>query len=144
MNEYRVLIIDDLEEVHIQIKQALNDLEYEIISSYNADEGLMQFQIYKPQIIILDLRMPGIDGVKLLERLEPETDSNFAVIIISGYGTDDDIAKCYELGASAFLHKPLKHVEIKSLVKNLMQRLELRSDIENLKKQLEDLNRKHR
>ncbi len=144
MSEYRVLIIDDLEDVHIQIKTALNDLEYEIISSYNADEGLMLFQIHKPQVVILDLRMPGKDGVELLERLEPESDSNFAVVIISGYGTDDDISKCYELGASAFLHKPIKYIEVNSLVKNLMQAVVLRMELESLKKELEDLNRKRK
>jgi CheY-like chemotaxis protein len=142
MSDYKVLIIDDLEDVHVQIKTALNDLEYEIISSFNADEGLMLFQIHKPQVVILDLRLPGIDGVELLERLEPDPESNFAVIIITGYGTDEDISKCYELGASAFLHKPIKYIEVNSLVKNLMQAVTLRLELSALKKELEDLNRK--
>ncbi len=144
MSENKVLIIDDLEDVHIQIKAALDGLEYEIISSYNADEGLMLFQIHKPQVVILDLRMPGKDGVELLERLEPESDSYFAVVIISGYGTDDDIIKCYELGASAFLHKPIKFIEVNSLVKNLMQSVVLRIELDSLKKEVEELNRKRK
>ena len=142
MSEYRVLIIDDMEDNHIQIKTALNDLEYEIVSSFSADEGLMLFQIHKPQIVILDLRMPGKDGVELLERLEPDENSSFAVIIITGYGTDEDISKCYELGASAFLHKPIKYIQVNSLVKNLMQSVVLRMELTLLRKELDDLNRK--
>lgn len=144
MSENKVLIIDDLEDVHVQIKTALADLEYDIISSYNADEGLMLFQIHKPQVVILDLRMPGKDGVELLQRLEPEPDSDFAVIILSGYGTDEDISKCYELGASSFLHKPIKFIEVKSLVKNLMQAVILRQELELLKREVDDLNRKRK
>jgi DNA-binding response OmpR family regulator len=143
MSDDKVLIIDDLEEVHVVIKTALADQEYEIISSYNADEGLMLFQIHKPQIVILDLRMPGKDGVELLKRLEPEPDGDFSVIIISGYGTDEDIKRCYELGASVFFHKPLKFIEINSLVKNLMNAVNMRIEFASLKRKVEDLNRKH-
>jgi CheY-like chemotaxis protein len=142
MSENRVLIIDDMEDNHIQIKTALNELEYEIVSSYNADEGLMLFQIHKPQIVILDLRMPGKDGVELLQRLEPDENSSFAVIIVTGYGTDEDISKCYELGATAFLHKPIKYVQVKSLVKSLMQSVIFRVELASLRKQVDDLNRK--
>ena len=144
MNEQKVLIIDDESMNHDNIREALSDLDYEIISTYNADEGLMLFQIHKPQIVLLDLRMPGKDGIELLERLEPEPDSHFAVIIISGFGTDDDIKKCYELNASAFLHKPFSKIEVNSLVKNLMQSVNFKVEVEILKRELDDLNRKHR
>lgn len=144
MNEQKVLIIDDEPVNHDYIKDALSNLDYEIISSYNADEGLMLFQIHKPQVVILDLRMPGKNGIELLERLEPEPDSHFAVIIISGYGTDDDVKKCYDLNASAFLHKPFSKIEVNSLVRNLMQTAIYKIELELLRREVEDLNRKHK
>lgn len=144
MNEQKVLIIDDETVNHDYIKNALSNLDYKIISTHNADDGLMLFQMHKPQVVILDLRMPGKDGTELLERLEPGIESHFAVIIISGYGTDDDVRKCYELNASAFLHKPFSKIEVNSLVKSLMQNVNMKIEMELLKRELEDLNNKHR
>ncbi|MCF7920104.1 MAG: response regulator [Candidatus Cloacimonetes bacterium] len=144
MNEQKVLIIDDEIMNHDFIKNALSDLDYDIISSLNADDGLMLFQIHKPQVVILDLVMPGKDGIELLERLEPEPDSHFAVIIISAFGTDEEVKKCYELNASAFLPKPLSKVTFNSLVRSLMQSVIYKIELDIVKSKFEDLNRKHR
>ncbi|MBW2163484.1 MAG: response regulator, partial [Deltaproteobacteria bacterium] len=60
----------------------------------------------EPEVMILDLKMPGIDGIETLRRVK-ETRPEIEVIILTGHGSEDDRKVCMDLGAFAYLHKPV-------------------------------------
>jgi DNA-binding response OmpR family regulator len=74
----------------------------------------------QPEVIVLDLKMPGIDGIEVLRRVK-ESNPDVEVIILTGHGSEADRVKCIELGAFAYLHKP---VDIDVLSKKLKEATE--------------------
>lgn len=128
MGKDKILIIDDEEIVHESIKDALEDEGFEVISAYNGEEGLKAYGQHHPILLILDLRMPVMDGLKFLAALDVKPDAPFSVIVLTGHGGSEDMEKCYDLGIRSFLRKPFNIFELRSLVQSCinLKRTELK------------------
>ena len=87
-NSARILVIDDEKEVCDIFKKALNHEGYEVFTAVDGLSGLEIMKEKKPDIILLDLRMPKMDGIEVLQRIK-KIDKNTVVIIITGYGSMD-------------------------------------------------------
>lgn len=138
MSADKILIVDDEEIVHESINDALEDESaYEIISAYNGEEGLRLFKEHKPILIILDLRMPVMDGIQFLEKLQIKPDDPFSVIVLTGHGASEEMEKTYDLGIRSFLRKPFNVIELRSLVESCvsLKRMENRLTSEVTKRQ---------
>jgi DNA-binding response OmpR family regulator len=85
--------------------------------AYDGESALAMVQEEEPEVMILDLKMPGIDGIEVLRRVKA-TRSDIEVIILTGHGSEADRKTCMELGAFAYLHKP---VNIEQLSETLKQ-----------------------
>lgn len=106
----RILIVDDEPEMRHLLSVALAD--YDVVEARDGEEALEEIGDEPPDLVITDLRMPGIDGYTLVRRLKarfPET----PVLAISGYATDDDVID-HEF--DAFLEKPMNLRELRELV----------------------------
>ncbi len=112
----RVLIVDD--EVHIRemLKKDLQDEGYEVFAAANGEDGLNLQAQHQPQVIILDLNMPVMSGLEFLQNLKPKVDSPYSTIVLTGFGTDEDVQQCYHLGVRFFLRKPVNLFELEGLV----------------------------
>jgi DNA-binding response OmpR family regulator len=73
---------------------------------YDGKEALDFVQEEEPEVMVLDLRMPGVDGYEVLRRIKKEH-PRVEVIILTGHGSEADRAKCMEMGAFAYLEKPV-------------------------------------
>ena len=85
--------------------------------AYDGESALKMVENDEPEVIILDLRMPGIDGIEVLRRVK-KSHPSIEVIILTGHGSDEDRKTCMELGAFAYLQKP---VDIEKLSETLRQ-----------------------
>jgi diguanylate cyclase (GGDEF)-like protein len=121
MQENNILIIDDEPIIVDAISASLEGEGYEILSAENGKEGLELYYEKKPVVIILDLRMPVMDGIKFLENLRPSPDSASSVIVLTGHGDEEDMKNCFRLGVSAFLRKPFNLYELKGIVRNSVE-----------------------
>jgi CheY-like chemotaxis protein len=118
MDQEKIMIVDDEEIVHESINDALEDEGYEIVSAFSGKEGIEQYKKHKPSLIILDLRMPQMNGIQFLEELKVKPDDPFSVIVLTGHGDAADMEKCYDLGIRTFLSKPFNILELRSLVES--------------------------
>jgi PAS domain S-box-containing protein len=118
MPNEKILIIDDEPVVIEAVRKHLKSDGYEIFSAGNGKEGLNILREINPILVVLDLRMPVMDGHEFLERAGLIAAATFSVIILTGHGDDDDIQRSYNLGVSAYLRKPFNAVELRGLVKN--------------------------
>jgi NADH:ubiquinone oxidoreductase subunit E/FixJ family two-component response regulator len=100
-----VVIIDDEDSIREGCKQILEQEGLRAEVAANGTKGLIIVEEVRPRIVLLDLRMPGISGIEVLERL-PGIDSRIIPIVITGYGTVESAVDAMKLGAFDFVKKP--------------------------------------
>ncbi len=148
---YKILIIDDEQAVRISIKNALENIGYDLVFAENGQEGLILFKKYKPILIILDLRMPVLDGLDFLQEIRVKPSDPYSVIILTGHGHNKEIKNCFNLGVTSFLRKPFNIYELIGQVKSSINsklkdislqkaKNELEQRVEDRTKQLQEMN----
>jgi DNA-binding response OmpR family regulator len=111
----KILLVDDEKEFVQTLSERLQARDMDSTVAYNGEEALEQIAKDEPEVIILDLKMPGIDGMEVLRKVKRER-ANVEVIILTGHGSEKDRALAEELGAFAYLEKP---VDIDVLTKTM-------------------------
>jgi response regulator RpfG family c-di-GMP phosphodiesterase len=135
-----ILLIDDDEFIRELIAEYLNENGYQVFESGDGHDGLLQFQTIKPDIVLLDLRMPKLDGMKVLEMLVKNT-PDIPVIIVSGQGTMSDVINALRLGAWDYLLKPIDDFNLLTYsIDKVLERASLIQQNKQHKRQLEVLN----
>ena len=141
-NPALILIIDDEEIMRETITYFLEDFGYQIITADNGREGLEKAREKIPDLVMLDLKMPGMDGFEVLSVLQkdlPET----GVIIISGTGMVSDAVRALRLGAWDFILKPIQDMSmLKHSVDKVIERRRLILENMEYRKSLEETNDK--
>ncbi|MBF0456689.1 MAG: response regulator [Nitrospirae bacterium] len=116
MKNDKILILDDEQIVIDAITKHLSRYNYDIYSGKNGKEGLTLYNDVNPILIILDLRMPVMDGVEFLRKINLSPADPCSVVVLTGHGSDEDMERCFELGISAFLRKPFNLYELLGIV----------------------------
>jgi DNA-binding response OmpR family regulator len=117
----RVLIVDDEKNIRLTLSQALEVLEVETDTAANGEEALAKLKEKEFGLILLDLKMPGMDGMEVLRRVS-EIRPDIRMIIITAYGTVESAVEAMKLGAADFIQKPFAPEEIRGLVSRVMDR----------------------
>lgn len=102
---HKLLIVDDEQSVRYSFKKLFNPVYYTIAEAGNSQEAIIAFNNEKPNLVILDIEMPGKDGIEVLKeikQLSPQT----PVIIITAYGSGDRVIKAMKYGAYEYIEKP--------------------------------------
>jgi DNA-binding response OmpR family regulator len=116
-----ILIVDDEKNIRLTLSQALETLGAEIDTAANGEEALAKLKGREFGLILLDIRMPGMDGMEVL-RLVREIRPDIRIIMITAYGTIESAVEALKLGAVDFLQKPFDPEEIRELVSRVMDR----------------------
>jgi DNA-binding response OmpR family regulator len=119
-----ILIVDDEKNIRLTLSQALETLGAEIDTAANGEEALRKLQEKEFGLILLDIRMPGMDGMEVLHRLR-EIRPDIRVIMITAYGTVESAVEAMKQGAADFLRKPFDPEEVRELVLRVMDREKL-------------------
>lgn len=117
-----VLVVDDIPTNNVLIKALLKGKDYEVILAQSGAEALRIAQERVPEIILLDIMMPVMDGYEVLARLRSnEVTKNIKVIIISALANQDDIRKAMEIGADGYLTKPMVPAQLYECLEKFTQ-----------------------
>lgn len=116
-----ILVIDDEPVLQKALHKILKNEGYNIVFASNGIEGLAQLKKKKPDLIFLDLRMPGMDGFGFLEQINITPGDPYHVVVITGHGNDKEVQRSFELGVNFFLHKPLSLVEVRCIAKRCLE-----------------------
>lgn len=125
-----ILVVDDEKSVLELFHRILNKKEYTVLTANNGKEALELADKERPDLVILDLNLPGISGIEVLRRIK-EIDENIEVIVITGYGTTKTVKSAMRLGAYDYITKPFDINHVGSLIKEAFLPL---SDNSSLKK----------
>jgi two-component system nitrogen regulation response regulator NtrX len=132
----KILIVDDEQGVRAALSQLLEYEGYEVRAVANAVDALSEYTKFTPDLVFMDVKMAGIDGLEALKRLR-EQDPHAIVVMISGHGTIQTAVDATQLGAYDFLEKPLDTDRILVTLRNALQHLELRDENTALRAQVQ-------
>jgi two-component system cell cycle response regulator len=120
-SKHRILIVDD-EPLNVKLFAAmLSSDSCEIFKAYNGEQALEKVDVASPDLILLDVMMPGIDGFEVTKRLKGRFETrDIPIILITASDNADYKVIGHEAGADEFLNKPIKALELKSRVKSLL------------------------
>jgi putative nucleotidyltransferase with HDIG domain len=117
----RIMLIDDEEVIHNVIKNALKGDRYEIFSMYEGDTAIRDMSRIKPDLVITDITMPGMDGLQVCMEIKSNSDtSGIPVMIVSAHADDQIIEKGFNAGADEYITKPFSMEELVSKVESVL------------------------
>ena len=141
----KILVVDDEWELRNLLTEFLTGEGYDVIQASNGEEALELAEKEEPQVILLDVKMPGIDGIEVCRRLKEEDKTRFIPVIMVTALEDRDVDAFVE-GADDFVTKPFILIELSFRVRSMLRIKHLTDDlqkslayIEELKKNLPDL-----
>ena len=132
----KVLIVDDEKSIRFALKDIIEFEGHEVALAADGKEGLEMALAANYDVIFSDIKMPGMDGVELLEKLV-ENGVDAAVVMISGHGSIDTAVECIKKGAFDFIQKPLDLNRILITLKNATDKTTLVKETKILKKKVE-------
>jgi len=134
-NKVKILIIDDDPKVAWILSEGLAG-RFDFVSARDGVEGLQMVSTEKPQLILLDIKMPGMNGIEVLEKLNKLEDPP-EVIMVSGHGDTQYVVDSIKLGAAEFINKPFDVQEVEIHINGVLERRHLRLEVADLRSELQ-------
>jgi len=132
----RILVIDDEAEIRRSVRMILEYEGYEVIEASSGPEGVTLVERESPDLVFLDIKMPGMDGLDALQRIKASKET-LPVVIISGHGTVTTAVEATKAGAFDFIEKPLASERVLVTIRNALDQTRLRDENTSLKRAVE-------
>ena len=113
----KILVVDDEPDIRELLKDILEDEHYQVATAENGAQARTQFEQFSPDLVLLDIWMPDVDGISLLKEWLEEKQSNTAIVMMSGHGTVETAIEATKLGAKDFIEKPISMAKLLATVK---------------------------
>jgi two-component system, NtrC family, nitrogen regulation response regulator NtrX len=136
MPKSRILVIDDESAIRESLKMTLEYEGYEFVGAATGQEGLTLAEREAPDLVLLDVKMPGMDGLEVLDRLR-NMNEGLPVVVISGHGTISTAVEATKKGAFDFIEKPFASDRVLVSLRNALDQRQLRDENRTLKKAVE-------
>jgi len=134
----KILIIDDDPKVSWILTEGLSN-RFEFVSAGDGIEGIQMVSTEKPELVLLDIKMPSMTGIEVLERLN-KLENRPEVIMISGHGDTKYVVDSIKLGAAEFINKPFDVQEVEIHINGVLERNKLKKEVTTLKSELQAKN----
>lgn len=120
LTKQRILLVDDDPGIMVAVKQALSTYGYKMTTATDGLEALDAFEREPPELILLDLEMPRLNGLEVCQRIREYSET--PIIVLSVKGSEADIVSVLDLGADDYLVKPFRLAELLARVRAVMRR----------------------
>ena len=119
-NDVRVLVADDDEDILLLVSTRLRRDGFEIIEARDGDEALALVREHVPTVAVLDIGMPGLDGLAVLEAIRGSDElAGVRVLLLTAKAQEQDVRRGFEAGADAYVKKPFSPAELSAKVREL-------------------------
>ena len=130
----RIMIVDDEEPIRDSLQGLFEDEEYLVVSAASGEEAIARLRKQPVDCVLLDIWMPGIDGLETLNRIQ-QMDAHLPVIMMSGHATIDTAVRATRQGAFDFVEKPLSFDRLMILARNAVHKRRVEQENRDLKRQ---------
>ena len=128
----KILVVDDERLVRWSLRQKCEEWGYQVIEAPAGEPGLRLAQQDSPDLVLLDVRMPDMNGIQVLEQIKKAPDAP-PVIMITADPQLDDVKTALKLGAYDFIGKPLDFEELRVTIQNALENNRLRTEVQSLR-----------
>jgi len=118
----KILIVDDEVNIRRLLSKCLSDAGYDVVSVIDGEKAIQKAEMEKFDLILLDMKLPDIDGLQVLELIKVKNPSQ-RVVMITAYGTIETAVEAMKKGAADYLQKPFTPEEVRSIVKQNLSRI---------------------
>ena len=132
----KILIIDDEPSTLRMLRLLLSAYGYEVFTAESGEAGIRLFSEKKPDIVLTDIRMPGVDGIEVLKRLK-ELSRDTEVIVFTGHGDIESAIRALQYEASDFINKPIQKEALDVALRRAHEKIAMRKQIKKHTQQLE-------
>ncbi len=132
MNEHKILVVDDEKLVRWSLRQKCQEWGYQVLEAEDGGTALRIAHHETPDVVLLDVRLPDMNGLEVLEMLKQSGEAR-AVILITANPQLDDAKAAIKLGAYDFIGKPLDFDELSVTIQNALEATRLRTEVESLR-----------
>jgi two-component system nitrogen regulation response regulator NtrX len=132
----RILVVDDEAEIRRSVRMILEYEGYDVLEASSGPEAVALAEKESPDLIFLDIKMPGMDGLEALQRIKSSNDT-VPVVIISGHGTVSTAVEATKAGAFDFIEKPLASERVLVTIRNALDRTRLADENRTLRRAAE-------
>ena len=120
MTDAVVLVADDDDDILLLVTMRLQRDGFIVISARNGEDALALAQQQRPDIAVLDIGMPGLDGLEVLQRIRADDDlRGMRVLLLTAKAQESDVRRGYDAGADAYVRKPFSPAELSARVREL-------------------------
>jgi DNA-binding NtrC family response regulator len=130
-----ILVVDDDADIRLILQDRLEALNYRVVAAATGGEALELVSQEEPDVMFLDLQMPGMDGIEVLKRLKGNTD--LAIVIITAFGTIEKAVEAIKEGAFDFITKPFSPDHVDFVIRKALERKSLRQENRYLKSEMQ-------
>lgn len=124
MNKYKVLIVDDIPENIQTLGKMIKDFDLDVKIAEGGQEAIDIIDSYTPDIILLDLMMPHVNGWDVIDHVREKYSKNeMVIIVVSLLNNKDNIDECYELGVNDYITKPVIKARLTSSIESHLRNL---------------------
>jgi DNA-binding NtrC family response regulator len=134
-----ILIVDDNEDLQFNLSNIIQSEGYNVISAGEGKKALKEVKSKSPNLVLLDMRLPGMDGMTILEEIK-KIDSNIIVIMLTAFGEVKGAVNAMKLGAYDYITKPFDNEELLLCIKKALDSQKLSNEVISLRKQLDEKN----
>jgi DNA-binding response OmpR family regulator len=127
MDKKTILVVDDEKNIRITLRQALEASGFDVVAAVNGEDALSKVAGAHFDLILLDMKLPGIDGIEVLRRLRSE-DLHMPVVMITAYGTVESAVEAMKLGAVDYLRKPFSPEQIREIAEKVLARKAMKKE----------------
>ena len=132
-----ILIVDDNKNMQIILQNLLTDEGYEVISATNGKDGLKAIIEQSPDLVLLDIRLPEMNGIDILQQIT-KLEKEILVIMITAYGDVETAVETMKLGAYDYITKPFVNEELKLVIRKALDTNDLKQEVKVLRQKLEE------
>ena len=136
MTAQLILVVDDEPDIRQLISEILEDEGYRVEVAENAERAREIYRQRKPNLVLLDIWMPGLDGISLLKEWRSTNSLAGPVIMMSGHGTIETAVEATKLGAYDFIEKPLSLAKLLLTIENALRTSQLEQENQGLRRQM--------
>jgi len=138
MQNTKILLIDDEADIVRVLSMSLKTDGYDVVTAYSGEEGLDVFDRESPNVVLADIKMPGMDGLEVLRKIK-ERNPESEVIIITGHGDIDSAIEALQYGASDFINKPIRDEALSIALNRAKEKLDMRRKLKEYTDDLENM-----